>query len=473
MLVAGALAARPAQGDHASPGTPLPPPIHRPGTLPSPGTPAPPPPPPTPPPSAPGAAPPAPRPASASGTAPLPVPSPAAADAALSALLDRTLTPDQRAERAWLEYLGWRFVPNPSVATITVTPGTPLRRPDLAAAQAAGDLLVSFPPNVDAAEVARFGATLSDLADSIPSRGAWQFLVAPAVERATRKLSENAKSGNFIFPQWLVMNAQIFSMSPPESAWVRRGKICQARGKPSTAIEAFYTEEASAECYVAQTLAAYAIQYELYGPAWFDEVFLPDEIAVGQVSHFHKTPLGKTMQTPPGYPWRALFLRPTDTDENYGVVLARLGPLAFPGLTGILMDQGGASRSNQNFTFVSVSPEAVDALLRRGGFPAVAEGTAELLELYKAARGPFATSTELSAIEAREKEILADPVFSGIRVYIHPYGVVTLAEMADKLRKRDRTAFGLVLYDESREDVFFQRHRRAWKERFAKPPAPR
>lgn len=82
------------------------------------------------------------------------------------------------------------------------------------------------------------------------------------------------------------------------------------------------------------------------------------------------------------------------------------------------------------------------------------------------------TGDRLTAIAAREREILADPVFQGIRVYIHPYGVLTLAEMLDKLRKRDRTAVGLHLYPEAREDVFFRRYRDAWKARWARGLPP-
>jgi hypothetical protein len=132
------------------------------------------------------------------------------------------------------------------------------------------------------------------------------------------------------------------------------------------------------------------------------------------------------------------------------------------------MDQDGRSRSNQNLTFVSVSPAAVESLIRHGGFPFVAQQTRELLDLIETARGRFATGGQLTAIEAREREILADPIFQEIRVYIHPYGVRTLAEMIDKLRKRDRTAVGLHLYPEAREDVFFRRYRDAWKARFAR-----
>ncbi len=450
------LAVRPARGGEDSPGAHLPPPLHKPGEAPG----APPPPPPM------GLRPRHPTSSPAPGSPP-PPPAPASVGEPLAALLDRTLTPEQRAERAFLEHLGWRFVTSPTVTAITVTPGTPTQRPSLAAAQAAGDLRVELPVGVRAEDVARFASTLPDLADSIASRGGWQFLLVPAIARATGRLSENAKRGYLTFPQWLVMNAQVFSMTPPKSAWVKKGKIYQARERPSAAIEAFYNEVASIECYVAQSLVAYAVQYELYGPAWFDELFTPEEIAIGQVAHFHKTPLGRTMDTAPGYPWRALFLRQTDNEENWGIVLGRLGPLAFPGLSGILMDQGGASRSNQNFTFVSVTKEAADALVRRGGFPVIAEATAELLDRLESTRGPFVTGDELEANEAREKEIFADPILTGIRIYIHPYGVMTVGEMADRLRKRDRTAFGLYVYDESREDVLYQRYRRAWKARFA------
>src|SRR5262245_32158461 len=54
--------------------------------------------------------------------APVPAPPagapPAAAGTGLPALLDRALSPDQRAEWAYLEHLGWRFVADAGVSTI-------------------------------------------------------------------------------------------------------------------------------------------------------------------------------------------------------------------------------------------------------------------------------------------------------------------------------------------------------------------
>ena len=83
------------------------------------------------------------------------------------------------------------------------------------------------------------------------------------------------------------------------------------------------------------------------------------------------------------------------------------------------------------------------------------------------------TGADLIANKARVDAILREPVFRDVRVYIHPYGVVTLAEMTDKLRVRDRTAVRLIVYDEAREDTFFQRYRQAWKSRWSESPAGR
>ena len=395
------------------------------------------------------------------------------AEGGVAALLDRALAPAQQAERAYLEHLGWRFVLDPASTAITVAGGTPCRRRDLAAAQAAGDLRILVPPRASAADLAEFASrSFPGVLDSIPSRGAWQLLMAPAVERATDKLSANAVRGRWIFPQWLVVNAHVFSMDPPKSQWVRRGAVCFARGKPSAAIEAFYDEKASSECYVAQIVASYAIQYELYGPAWFDEVFSPDEIAIGQVGPYHGTPIGKSMDGGNQYPWRALFLRPSDT-EDPGLVLGRLGPLAFPGTTGILMDQNGTGRSNQNLTIVSVTPQAADSLVRHGGFPYVATCTQEFLTLEKSKRRNFVTGADLTRWQARIDELLSDPVFTGIRIYVHPYAVMTLGKMVDRLTRMDRTAVGVQFYDLGREDLFFQRYRQAWIDRWTRSRPPR
>lgn len=377
---------------------------------------------------------------------------------------ERSLSPSQRAEKALLEHLGWRFVTDPHASSVVVVGGAPTQRANLASAQAAGDLRVVLPASPSPSDLTRLAQSLGDVADSIPSRGAWQFLVAPAVERATQKLSANAESGRWVFPQWLFVSAQIFSMAPPKAAWVKRSSVwAHARSAPSAAIEAFYADEASTECFVAQTLAAYAIQYEVLGARRFDSIYAPEEIAIGQVEAFHKTPLGKDMNTPPGYPWRALFLRPGDADEDAGLVLARLGPLAFPGMTGILMDQEGSARSNENFTFVSVGQPAVESLIRHGGFKFIGEQSRELLPLRDASRSRFVTGAQLEAWKRRYDAILADPVFTDIRIYIHPYGVVTLGSIVHKTCGRDRNAVELILYNEAREDVFFQRYKSAWK----------
>lgn len=403
---------------------------------------------------------------------PSPAPTPAATPANSSgpmAVLDTALDPAQKAEKAFLEHLGWTFVVDPSVKSVEVRGGSPLRRANVAQARAAGDLRVLLPATLTPDEASRFAKTLPSVADSLPTRGAWQLLQIPAVERATSKLAANAIRGFWTFPQWAVVNAPVFSMDPPDGTWIRVKKICRAKEKPSAAIESFYTQTCSTECYVAQTIASYAIQYELYGPAWFDENFKPEEIAIGQVDKFHETPLGATMNAPPEYPWRALVLQKSDyTGEDLGLVLSRMGPSVFPGLSGILLDQNQTGRSNQNLTFVSLTPAAVDSLARNGGFAHVAELTQELLRLEKATRARFATGSDITAIRERTAALLAEPVFTGMRVYIHPYGVVTLGEMVDKFRRRDRTAFQILLYDEAREDTFFQRYKQAWKTRWAR-----
>jgi hypothetical protein len=380
----------------------------------------------------------------------------------LAARWARVLSPDERDEWAFLEHLGWRVVHDPGAKAIEARGGSPCRRRSLAEAHAAGDLVVSVPWGATDDDLARFGRTLRELSQSLPSRCAWQLRMGPAVERATARLAEAAESGRWTFPQWAVIPALIFTMSPPESEWVREGDVCRARGRPSAAVRAFYTEDCSTECYVAQTVAAYAAQYELHGAEAFDRVFEPDEIAVGQVWHFHQTPIGKTMNAPPGYPWRALLLQNSDRGQDPGLVLARLGPSAFPGLTGILMDQAGRSRSNQNLMFVSATPEATESMVRHGGFAWLAERSRELLELHTQNRARFVKGATVAANERRMEEILADPAFAGVRVYIHPFGVKTLAEMMDLLLRKDRTAIHLILYDQAREDAFYQR----WREDF-------
>jgi hypothetical protein len=221
-----------------------------------------------------------------------------------------------------------------------------------------------------------------------------------------------------------------------------------------------------AECYVGQTIAVYAFQYELYGAAEFDRAFRREEITVGQVEPNNETPIGSTMVSPLSYPWRGLFIQQTDQGD-WALLLAKLGPAAFPGLTGVIRDIRNVDGANENFVFVSVSDAAIRSLLEKGGMQWAGEAAVEARDLWKRRRRPGLRADELQAMERRIQEIDADPIFSGIRVYVHPYGIVPLGEIVVKKRWKNGVAVLPMFYASARDDFFFQRYKDTWKARWA------
>jgi hypothetical protein len=370
-----------------------------------------------------------------------------------------------------MRHLGWRFVADPAATEIRAVEGRPCDRPTLAAAQEGGDLKVVFPAGVTDAAVAAWAVNLPTLLHGIASRCAYQQRIAVAVEKGCRKLAANADRGQFTFPKFVLIDSPWFSMEAPKDAWVKQEKLYVARGKPAVAVEAFYDREVVAECYVGQTIGVFATQYELYGRDAFDQAFRPDEITIGNVDPNNESPIGSTMTSPHTYPWRGLFIQPHDQDE-WGLVLARLGPKAFAGLTGIVRDIRDIDGANENFVFVSVSERAVQSILAKGGLKWSYDAAQEARDLFRARRRTGLRGDQLVEMERRIKEIDADPIYTEILMYVHPYGIVPLGELVVKKRWKNGVAVAPMLYASARDDFFFQRYKDTWKALWAKGQAP-
>ena len=357
------------------------------------------------------------------------------------------------------------MVDDPVGDRITVSPGAPCQREDLAAAQAAGDLQILVPIRATDADLRAFGTGLAPLSESPASRGAWQLKVAPAVARATARLQANCDRGNYTFPQLLVIDSPFWGLEPPEPEWVEDGIVWRARTSPGRAIEGFYDKVAVAECYAAQLVAVFAVQYEVHGPESFDQAFRPEEVQIGKPPAVQSSPFGSGLPRCDDNPRRALFLEAGDTRDPF-VVLALAGPKAFAGVPGILRDQDRQKYCNENFVLVSMSPAATALLAREGGLEHIRARTAEALGEFRAARSPFATAASIEASQARMREILASPVFTGMRMYIHPYGIVTLGEMVVKKLERMNAAIEVFPYLSAREEGFYRRYRLAFLRRW-------
>jgi hypothetical protein len=388
------------------------------------------------------------------------------ADDALRDRMDRRLPLDQQAELAFLEHLGWRIVEDPDARGIEVHGGRPCYRRTLGTAQAAGDLRIRVSPTVGDADIAAFGSRLAALADAAPSRCAYQQKIYIATREATRKLAEATERGYYDFPELLFLQSPFFDFRPAVPEWERRGKVWHPADSCAAAIEAFYERGGVADCYTAQLLASFATQYELYGPAEFDAAFAPADIAIGWPTYLLDTPFGRFSRPETPAPWRALLIPSARQSEDPSLVLARFGPKAFAGMTGIVRSQYGGVASNQNFVIVSVTPQAVEALKRNGGFPFVADLSRRAHEHQAGAGGLFTSGAVREACRARRYAVLDHPVLTGIRVYVHPFGVVTLHEIVRGEMDEDGDPVEVILYAHGREDAFYRRYREVWIDRW-------
>ena len=410
--------------------------------------------------------------------APMPPASPGAPavapDATSLAQLDAVLTPDQRGLAHWLEHMGWRYVRDPAVQFVTLEGGTPGQKPGLAAAQQAGDLRMRVPATVTPAVGAGFAAQLDRIADWEPTRVAWQFLMKEPVLRATARLSALADKGTLAFPRLLFFQSPTYKIECPKPEWRQEGRLCIAQGSGARALEALYTRGGMIECYTGQVLEMFTAQYELYGPAWFDQVFQAEEIAIGGSFDARNGKLGDFLKEDLEHPVRALFLEGDAQSLDPGLALAKVGPIAFTGMTGALMNLVQNAGANQNLVFVSVSPEANRLLLENGGFAYCDALLQEALGEQRSALRP--TTTGGGDSWARKDALLASPALTGIQVYVHPHGVLSLTDLAKREMVHVGGKLHLRMYTQGFEWFLFRRYRRAWKDRWLVehgfPPSP-
>ncbi len=405
-------------------------------------------------------------------TAPPPVPGRPVAPPELDPFLD----PEQRAELGFLLHLGWQVVARAGAEGVRAERGNPWARPSLEAAQAAGDLRLVLPDPFSPADVAALGASLEGIAESIPSRAAWQFRREAAVATATRRLAEAVERGRYSFPEIFGIGIPFFTMKPPGFEWRRAGRVVVAQGSASAAIEAFYERQAVLECYAGQWVAIYASQYELYGREAFDEAFRPEDLVLGRPEEIKQHPVGAFSRHELFHPWRALVLPPEWGHLDPALALTRFGPRAFVGLTGILLNQDPDVYSNENFMIVSVGERVVEAIREGGGLHVVAQAAQAAWAQKDRAAGWFTPARVKEPARAELERILSGPLFSELIVYCHPYGVVPLRVIVEKKLKENPTPIYLLLYVHGVEDAFYQRYRHAWKVRAARagragPPA--
>ncbi len=392
-----------------------------------------------------------------------------ASDAArIRAVFERALPGEQFCEIEFLRHLGWRFETSSCVRMVTYEGGRPGRYKDLAAAQAAGCLRIRVPPGFNEAQARASAKTLLTLADTIPSRLAYRHKLTGPVDRATKRLSGMTEAERFVFPEILgIVSSPIYIADMPTTEWTRRENIWYATRSSARAMEALFELGATAECYVGQLLAKWAVQYELFGRDWFDRIFTKDELAVGRPNDVIKTPVMAAMDLDSKFEWRALLLHGRDQKRDPILALAPHGPMAFKGLGGVVMNQSEENFTQDNILIVSASQSALDELQQGGGTRYFNRETARLWEIANSGRtgiriGPIDLGGLTDAAEKQIDEILERPMFSEILSYVHPDGVVPLAFTVKHFIPKADTPVTLRINFNGVDDVFYQRYRKAF-----------
>lgn len=369
-------------------------------------------------------------------------------------------SPAPACTRHVLESLGWRFE-HAAGASSRIHPGTPCERADLADAHRNGDLHAVLGDDAD--------RVLAGLIDHPATHCAYAFKLGDATRRAVDRLVANPRF-RFTGLQagWIA-----FGFGGPEAdGWqpIRsfgRGFIPLAGN--TRAIEAFYRGSVRGECGLGRQIAQYASLAELFGPAGFDAAFAREEIVIGTFRQHHGT--------------RSVLLG-SGAGELFADGLARhasaQGRQAFAGLPGMIVHRfdrnhlDDLNNQAQNFVVYDVSADAAAALRERGGFAWYNARNREIWELARqldtgrrrgfqmlfTERAPhlrrrFAAHPALGRLDA----LLADPFYTGFRIYVHRHGVQPVGwHLVRMLDRNPRTPYRIELLMHNAHGELFARY---------------
>ena len=357
-------------------------------------------------------------------------------------------------ERALLQELGWRFVAS-NATQPQIIAGSPCERASLAEAQGQGDLRVALPGGASAEVVATLHREMLAHPATVC---AYAFKLGDATRRAVDRLAANPGyrfSG--LQAGWIGFGIG----GAARDGWRRiagfgRGYVPRAGNW--NAINAFYSGEVRAECGVGRQVAQFAAQAELYGPSGFDAAFAAEEIAIGTWHVLNRS--GGILQGAAAGEM---------THDGLARRASALGRQAFMGVPGYIEHVLGRdtlddiNNQAENFVVYEVGPDAQGALRAHGGF---AHYNTKAMELWRLSRllpahgkryyerllverDPalraqldHAQRATLLALDA----IVADPFFSGFRIYVHRHGVTPIAYHFVRLLDRNpRTPFLVAL----------------------------
>lgn len=365
-----------------------------------------------------------------------------------------------------LQRLGWQ-VRETAADAPAVHGGEPCRRASLDDARRHGDLRADVPRGYDDARRADF---YRGLLDDPATLCAYAFRLGDAARRAATRLQDN-RGYRFSALQlgWIGFGLR----GARAQGWQRFrsfGRGYAPDGSNSAAIEAFYSGHVRSECGVGRQVAQLATQRELYGDAGFDREFAPGELSIGTFLTLHDTP--------------SILLGANAGEffaDGKAVRTARLGRQAFMGVPGFIehvFDKGHLDDINnqaENFVIVDVSEEAAEALARHGGFVHYDDLNRRLWELSRRMpdgggryferllheRDPALRAAVPEAqrpLLAQMDELLADPVYRGLMLYVHPKGIRPLGyHIARLLDRNPRTPYSIDLALHNLHTTLFRR----------------
>jgi hypothetical protein len=348
---------------------------------------------------------------------------------------------------AVLENLGWKITRSENVSKVSLPgfAGNVCSFKTLGEAQALGALTLQLPARIDEATLE---SSLRSILGSQASLCAYKFKVAPAVSRAVSGLSNNS---NFKF----ISHKPYIEFMQPQN-WLAWKGFFYPGVENHLALDDFKNEGISTDCALGLQAAEYSMLRELYGNAKFDSEFRPDEIAFAS---------WEIIKSSNSATWGNLTNADTVTDSA-AVQTSAMGAMGFVGVSGYIRNVYGEDYLDapvdrgENFITVSVSPAAAAELKRSGGFEEFNRMNVRIFELgkilYPALESLALTNYDADKLDIgsvkdaafRElQSILARPVYSEFKVFVHPLGVMTLGEhIVRLLEKNPRTPYAFQLY---------------------------
>jgi len=353
---------------------------------------------------------------------------------------------------AALSALGWK-VQRVSVGNqVLYAPGNPCDNSSLDESRNQGELLVQTPDGLPAN---RLQESLNAVLGTSAYVCAFKFRVGGSVRTATARLLSNE---NFYF---YVGGSPFIEFTRGEYWWGG----CQSGGRAScfyprvansTALQEFVTGRIGTECALGLQAAEYQTLRVIYGDSSFNSTFRSDEITFAPWS---------VLNTSASATWGNMTATDTVTDTS-AITTAKLGAGGFLGISGYIGNVFGEAYLDspvdrgENFLTVSVSLSAAAELSQRGGFAAFNVMNRRLYELglnlTPALERLTLTSIDPARIEMtfgqrlafqEMQSILANPVYTGYRVFVHPLSTMTLGEHIVRLLELNpRTPYAFQLY---------------------------